>query len=256
MAAEIWETFRPRMARIYPAATYDRLQCTAGVVRARRGAGPCLSSGLEGRALRIENFASLRVHSAGNLPLTAFATGQGGPAPVLYIILDHFGRRCATTPWRIATEAVSRLGPAGASRIDAWQQPVLERRATCPRPCHFAGGPRQTSLLRPPPAAAALDRAGPERDPVGSLFAGARVPRLRLVRKPSTCASYGSFALRLQPWPEPEQGGVLRTLRRAIPRRRCHPPDPIGWYFHPGKGGVEAPASWLVPPPHDLGAPK
>jgi len=226
--AEIWEPFA-RDGSI-PASDNDR----------RSSAGEQASAALALR-FRLEPGAEIELPLviSWDLPLTAFATGQGA----LRRYTDHFGTG-GDNAVAIATEALADW-PSWRQQIDAWQQPVLER-SDLPEAVRMALFNELYDLAS---GGSLWTAAGPE-DPVGRFgvlecldYAWYESLDVRL---------YGSFAL-LQLWPELDKA-VLRSFARAIPAADATP-RPIGWYFTQGKGRVEAPRKVAGATPHDLGAP-
>jgi non-lysosomal glucosylceramidase len=174
-----------------------------------------------------------------DLPVTAFAAGS----QALRRYTDIHGSG-GTSAAAIASEAL-RDWRDWRDQIEAWQQPVLERR-DLPEPLRMALFNELYDLA----SGGTLWTAATPQDPVGRFgvlecldYAWYESLDVRL---------YGSFAL-LQLWPELDKS-VLRSFARAIPAADPTP-RPIGWYFTQGKGRVEAARKVAGATPHDLGAP-
>jgi non-lysosomal glucosylceramidase len=174
-----------------------------------------------------------------DLPVTAFATG----CQTLRRYTDFFGST-GDNAVAMADEAL-RDWRDWREQIDAWQQPVLQRR-DLPEPLRMALFNELYDLA----SGGTLWTAGSASDPVGRFgvlecldYAWYESLDVRL---------YGSFAL-LQLWPELDKS-VLRSFARAIPASDSTL-RPIGWYFTQGKGRVEAARKVKGATPHDLGAP-
>ena len=174
-----------------------------------------------------------------DLPITAFASGCADRRRYT----DFFGsdgRNAAA----IAAEAL-RDWSDWRGRIEAWQQPVLERKAL-PEPLRMALFNELYDLC----SGGSLWTAATAQDPYGRFgvlecldYAWYESLDVRL---------YGSLAL-LQLWPELDKA-VLRSFSRAIPAHDATQ-RPIGWYFTQGRGRVEADRKVAGATPHDLGAP-
>ncbi|QPN65387.1 GH116 family glycosyl hydrolase [Synechococcus sp. CBW1006] len=191
--------------------------------------------------LRLEPGATVEIPVviSWDLPVTAFASGT----TALRRYTDVFGA-VGDNAAAIAAEAL-RDWRGWLERIDAWQQPVLER-TDLPEPLRMALFNELYDLA----SGGSLWTAASPADPVGRFgvlecldYAWYESLDVRL---------YGSFAL-LQLWPELDKS-VLRSFARAIPAADPTP-RPIGWYFTQGRGRVEAARKVAGATPHDLGAP-
>ena len=174
-----------------------------------------------------------------DLPVTSFASGVSDRRRYT----DFFGAG-GDSAAAIAAEAL-RDWPQWRERIEAWQQPVLQR-SELPEPLRMALFNELYDLA----SGGSLWSAARPGDPVGRFgvlecldYAWYESLDVRL---------YGSFAL-LQLWPELDKS-VLRSFARAIPAADATQ-RPIGWYFTQGRGRVEADRKVRGATPHDLGAP-
>jgi len=177
MAAEIWEALRPRWLDSSQRQRPAQQRRRAG----QRRRCPALPAGE--RALRSKLPLGDQL---GPAPLTAFANRPGGPLSGRYT--DPLRPPVATNAWR-SPPRPCRLAQLAPAEIDAWQQPVLSA-ATCPRGLRMA--PLQTSSTTSPAEGSLWTRRGSGGPWV--RFGCSSACGLRLVRKPRTCALYGSFA--------------------------------------------------------------
>ena len=225
---ELWDSFR--VDGSIPDSNNDR----------RSGVNDPLSAALAVQC-RLEPGESLEIPLviSWDLPVTAFASGS----QALRRYTDFFGTG-GDNAAAIAAEAL-RDWRDWLRRIEAWQQPVLERRSL-PEPLRMALFNELYDLC----SGGSLWTAASPVDPHGRFgvlecldYAWYESLDVRL---------YGSLAL-LQLWPELDKA-VLRSFARAIPAADASQ-RPIGWYFTQGRGRVEADRKVAGATPHDLGAP-